>query len=75
MNEGAAYGPDHLRPAPGHRGLVAALWVSGQTADWFPDHSLANTGLWSVHVVGGFALAVVLGWLGAGQVAAIFLTL
>ena len=43
-------------------GLVAALWVSGQTADWFPDHSLANSGVWSVHVVGGFALAVVLGW-------------
>ena len=43
-------------------GLVAALWVSSQTADWFPDGGLVNTRYWSVHVVGGFALAVVLGW-------------
>ena len=40
--------------------LVAVLWVLGQISDWFPDHSLANTGLWSTHVVLGFALAGVL---------------
>ncbi len=43
-------------------GLVTVLWVSGQTADWFPDGGLINTNYWSVHVVGGFVLAVVLGW-------------
>ncbi len=42
-------------------GLVAMLWVSGQTADWIPD-GLVNTSYWSVHVVGGFALAIVFGW-------------
>ncbi len=40
--------------------LVAVLWLLGQTADDFPDGSLANTGLWSIHVTLGFALALAL---------------
>lgn len=42
--------------------LVVVLWVIGQTADWLPDHGLANTTLWSTHVVLGFALAAILMW-------------
>lgn len=42
--------------------MVVLLWVLGQTADWFPDQGLMNTTLWSIHVVTGFALAVVLAW-------------
>lgn len=42
--------------------LVAALWILGQTSDWFPDGGLANRGLWSTHVVLGFALAGALAW-------------
>ena len=42
-------------------GLVAVLWILGQTADWFPDGPI-NTGMWSTHVVLGFALAGVLVW-------------
>lgn len=42
--------------------LVALLWVLGQTADWFPDHGLANVTMWSIHVVLGFALAAILVW-------------
>lgn len=42
--------------------LVVVLWVLGQTADWFPDHGWANTGLWSTHVALGFALAAILVW-------------
>ena len=41
--------------------LVAVLWVLGQVSDWFPDGPV-NTGLWSSHVVLGFALAGVLVW-------------
>ncbi len=41
--------------------LVVALWILGQTADWFPDGPV-NTGLWSTHVVLGFALTGVLVW-------------
>lgn len=41
--------------------LVAVLWVLGQVSDWFSDGP-ANTGLWSSHVVLGFALAGVLVW-------------
>ena len=40
--------------------LVAALWLLGQTADDFPDGSVANTGLWSTRVPPGFALALAL---------------
>lgn len=40
--------------------LVAVLWLLGQTADDFPDGSVANTGLWSIHVTLGFVLALVL---------------
>jgi cytochrome b561 len=38
---------------------VLVLWVSGQTADWIPEGP-ANTNYWSVHVVLGFVLALVL---------------
>ena len=41
--------------------LVAVLWTLGQTSDWFPDGPI-NTGMWSTHVVLGFALAGVLTW-------------
>jgi cytochrome b561 len=39
--------------------LVAALWVGGETADWFPRGPLRN-GYWSAHVALGFALALLL---------------
>ena len=42
--------------------LVVVLWVIGQTADWFPDHGLANTVMWSTHVVLGFGLAAIIVW-------------
>lgn len=49
--------------------LAIALWVIGQTADWAPRGPL-RTGYWSVHVVFGFLLAIVLAirivWRGAG---------
>ena len=38
------------------------LWILGQTSDWFADGGLANTSLWSTHVVLGFALAGILIW-------------
>ena len=38
---------------------VAALWIIGQTADWFPRGSAPKQAYWSLHVVLGFALAVV----------------
>lgn len=41
--------------------LVVVLWVLGQVSDWFPDGPV-NTGLWSSHVVMGFALAAILVW-------------
>jgi cytochrome b561 len=41
--------------------LVGILWTIGQTADWLPDGPL-NTDVWSVHVVLGFALAIVIVW-------------
>lgn len=41
--------------------LVVVLWILGQTSDWFPDGPI-NTGMWSSHVVLGFALAGVLAW-------------
>jgi cytochrome b561 len=41
--------------------LVIVLWIIGQTADWLPDGPL-NTDDWSIHVVLGFALAVVMAW-------------
>jgi cytochrome b561 len=41
--------------------FVAVLWISGQTADWLPKGSL-RTVYWSVHVVLGFSLAVVIAW-------------
>ncbi len=40
---------------------VILLWISGQTADWFPDGPV-NTDYWSLHVVLGFALAGVIPW-------------
>jgi cytochrome b561 len=40
-------------------GLVVVLWIIGQTADWFPDGPL-NTDYWSIHVVFGFALAIMI---------------
>jgi cytochrome b561 len=40
---------------------VAILWIIGQTADWIPDGP-ANTAIWSVHVVLGFALVAILAW-------------
>ncbi len=42
-------------------GLVGILWMIGQTADWFPEGAL-NTDYWSIHVVLGFALAVMIVW-------------
>jgi cytochrome b561 len=41
--------------------LVAVMWIIGQTADWIPDGPV-NTNYWSIHVVLGFALVVVLAW-------------
>lgn len=41
--------------------VVVVLWILGQTADWFPDGPI-NTGMWSTHVVAGFALALILAW-------------
>lgn len=41
--------------------LVVLLWIIGQTADWIPDGPV-NTDYWSVHVMLGFALAVVIAW-------------
>lgn len=40
-------------------GLIVALWVIGQTGDWFPRGPL-RTGIWSAHVTLGFAIAFVL---------------
>ena len=42
--------------------LVVVLWILGQTSDWFADGGLANTTLWSSHVVLGFVLAGVVLW-------------
>jgi cytochrome b561 len=41
--------------------LVVIIWIIGQTADWFPDGTF-NTDYWSIHVVLGFALSVVIVW-------------
>ena len=41
--------------------LVAILWISGQTADWFP-RGPAKAAYWSTHVVLGLALATVFAW-------------
>ncbi len=41
--------------------LVVVLWIIGQTADWIPDGPV-NTDYWSIHVVLGFALAIVIAW-------------
>jgi cytochrome b561 len=40
-------------------GLVVVLWIIGQTADWLPDGPL-NRDYWSIHVVLGFGLAIVI---------------
>lgn len=40
-------------------GLIAVLWVIGQTADWVPRGPL-RTGLWSIHVILGLATGLVL---------------
>jgi cytochrome b561 len=49
--------------------LVIVLWIIGQTADWIPD-GLINTDYWSIHVVLGFTLGIVLiariAWRGIG---------
>ncbi len=39
--------------------LIVALWVIGQTGDWFPRGPLRDT-VWSIHVTLGFATAFVL---------------
>jgi cytochrome b561 len=39
--------------------LIVVLWVIGQTADWLPKGPL-NTSYWSLHVLLGFLLAIVL---------------
>jgi cytochrome b561 len=41
--------------------LVVALWIVGQTGDWLPRGPL-QTNYWSMHIVFGFTLAVVLAW-------------
>jgi cytochrome b561 len=41
--------------------LVALLWIIGQTADWIPDGRV-NNAYWSVHVVLGFALVILVIW-------------
>jgi len=40
-------------------GLIAVLWLIGQTADWMPRGPV-RTGLWSVHVVLGLTTGAVL---------------
>jgi cytochrome b561 len=40
-------------------GLIGALWLIGQTADWTPRGPF-RTGAWSIHVTLGFATAFVL---------------
>lgn len=40
---------------------VVVLWLIGQTADWLP-RGAANQFVWSIHVVLGFALTLVLVW-------------
>jgi cytochrome b561 len=40
-------------------GLVVALWIIGQTADWIPRGPVRGD-YWSIHFVLGFALAFVL---------------
>jgi cytochrome b561 len=40
-------------------GLIAVLWVIGQTADWLPRGPL-RTGLWSIHVILGLVTGFVL---------------
>lgn len=40
-------------------GLIVVLWIIGQTADWAPSGPF-RTGLWSIHVMLGFAMAFVL---------------
>lgn len=42
--------------------LVVSLWTVGQTADYLPEHSLAQTVVWSSHVTFGFALAAIFVW-------------
>jgi len=39
--------------------LVAAIWILGQTADLIPD-GLANTAVWSCHIMLGVLLAMAL---------------
>jgi cytochrome b561 len=39
--------------------LVIILWIIGQTADWIPNGPV-NNGYWSVHVILGLILAIVL---------------
>jgi cytochrome b561 len=41
--------------------LVGVLWIIGQTGDWAPK-GFVRTGYWSIHVLLGFALAIVLVW-------------
>jgi cytochrome b561 len=40
-------------------GLIVALWVIGQTGDWFPRGPIRKD-VWSVHVLLGFAAGFVL---------------
>jgi cytochrome b561 len=41
--------------------LVIILWIIGQTADWIPEGRV-NNAYWSLHVVLGFALVILLTW-------------
>jgi cytochrome b561 len=41
--------------------LVVALWLIGQTADWTPRGAV-RTNYWSIHVMLGLALVIVLAW-------------
>jgi cytochrome b561 len=54
----AAYDPITVRLHWLTAGLVATLWILGQTSDWWPKPY--SSVAWSVHVTLGFMLAVVL---------------
>jgi cytochrome b561 len=41
--------------------LVVVLWIIGQTADWTPRGAI-RTDYWSIHVMLGFALSIILAW-------------
>jgi cytochrome b561 len=61
LDSGATYDRTTIYLHWATAGLVVILWIIGQTADWFPDGPF-NTDYWSIHVVLGFGLAVVVAW-------------